>query len=108
MDEERVLAYLALADRIRPSAKEAVRHLKAMDLTPVMVTGDAEAVAKTVARELGIERYHARVLPEDKARLVRELKREGPTAFVGDGINDAPASSRPTSASPSGREPTWP
>mgnify|MGYP006390127575 FL=1 len=91
MDEARVLALLALADRIRPSAKEAIRRLKAMGITPVMLTGDAEAVARTVAQELGIERYHARVLPEDKARRVRELKREGPTAFVGDGINDAPA-----------------
>ncbi len=91
MDEAQVLAFLALADRIRPSAKEAIRRLKAMGLTPVMITGDAEVVAKTVAQELGIERYHARVLPEDKARRVRELKREGPTVFVGDGINDAPA-----------------
>lgn len=90
MDEERVLAYFALADRIRPSAKEAVQRLKAMGLTPVMITGDAEAVAKTVAQELGIQRYHARVLPQDKARIVRELKTQGPTAFVGDGINDAP------------------
>lgn len=91
MDEEEVLAYLALADRIRPSAKEAIHRLAAMGITPVMVTGDAEAVARTVARELGIARYHARVLPQDKARLVRDLKQEGPTAFVGDGINDAPA-----------------
>ena len=56
-----------------------------------MITGDAEAVAKTVAADLGLERFHARVLPQDKARLVAELRRTGPTAFVGDGINDAPA-----------------
>lgn len=56
-----------------------------------MVTGDAEAVAKTLAGELGIALYHARVLPQDKARIVRELRSQGPTAFVGDGINDAPA-----------------
>ncbi len=91
MDESRVLAYLALRDRLRPTAKQAIDALKRMGITPVMLTGDAEAVARTVARELGIERYHARVLPEDKARRVRELRREGPTAFVGDGINDAPA-----------------
>lgn len=91
MDEKRVLAYFALADRIRPSAQEAIARLKAMGLVPVMITGDAEAVAQTVAKALGIERYHARVLPQDKVRLVRELKRMGPTAFVGDGINDAPA-----------------
>ncbi|BBL83021.1 copper-translocating P-type ATPase [Thermus thermophilus] len=91
MDEERVLALLALADRIRPSAKEAIHRLAAMGITPVMVTGDAEAVARTVAQELGLARYYARVLPQDKARIVRELKAKGPTAFVGDGINDAPA-----------------
>jgi P-type Cu2+ transporter len=57
----------------------------------VMITGDAEAVAATVATELGIERYYARVLPQDKAKIIRELKTSGQTAFVGDGINDAPA-----------------
>ncbi|RTG96386.1 copper-translocating P-type ATPase [Thermus scotoductus] len=91
MDESRVLAYLALRDRLRPTAKQAIDALKRMGITPVMLTGDAEAVARTVARELGIERYRARVLPQDKARIVRELKSQGPTAFVGDGINDAPA-----------------
>ena len=91
MDEKRVLAYIALADRLRPTAKEAVRRLIAMGITPVMVTGDAEAVARTVAQELGLPEYHARVLPQEKARIVRALKAKGPTAFVGDGINDAPA-----------------
>lgn len=62
-----------------------------MNIETVMITGDAEAVAKTVAAELGIDRYYARVLPQDKATLVRRLKAEKPTAFVGDGINDAPA-----------------
>ncbi len=91
MDDEKVLALFALADKVRQSAKEAVRQLKSMDITPVMITGDAEAVAKTVAGELGIERYYARVLPQDKAELVHKLKEGGPTGFIGDGINDAPA-----------------
>ncbi|MDQ3396566.1 MAG: heavy metal translocating P-type ATPase, partial [Deinococcota bacterium] len=91
MDEGRVIALFALADKVRQSAREAVRQLKAAGVQPVMITGDAEAVAKTVAADLGITRYHARVLPENKAQLVKELKRGGPTAFVGDGINDAPA-----------------
>lgn len=56
-----------------------------------MITGDAEAVARTVAGDLGIRRYYARVMPQDKARIVRELKQLGHVAFVGDGINDAPA-----------------
>jgi Cu2+-exporting ATPase len=62
-----------------------------MGIESIMITGDAEAVARTVAHDLGIERYHARVLPAEKAKIVRELKTAGPTAFVGDGINDAPA-----------------
>jgi Cu2+-exporting ATPase len=81
----------ALADKVRQSAKDAINALKAMDIIPVMITGDAEAVAETVAKDLGITRYHARVLPQDKASIVQELKRQGPTAFTGDGINDAPA-----------------
>ncbi|HZJ10508.1 MAG TPA: heavy metal translocating P-type ATPase [Trueperaceae bacterium] len=91
MDDERVLALVALADKVRQGAKDAVRALKNLGVESVMITGDAEAVASTVAAELGIERYYARVLPQDKAAKVAELKRGGPTAFVGDGINDAPA-----------------
>lgn len=86
-----VLALFALADKVRSSAREAVSRLKAAGVEPIMITGDAEAVAKTVAEALGIERYHARVLPGHKARIISELKGKGPTAFVGDGINDAPA-----------------
>jgi Cu2+-exporting ATPase len=91
MDSDQVLALFALADQVRPSARAAVAQLKTLGITPVMITGDAEAVAKTVADDLGIERFSARVLPQDKARIVRELKAGGPTVFVGDGINDAPA-----------------
>jgi P-type Cu2+ transporter len=90
-DEKRVLALIALADQVRKGVRRTVGDLKRMGVTPIMITGDAEAVARTVAEELGIERYHARVLPQDKAKLVRELAAEGPVAFVGDGINDAPA-----------------
>jgi Cu2+-exporting ATPase len=91
MDPQRISALLALADRVRESAREAVRALHAMGRRVVMVTGDAEAVARQVAQDLGIDRFFARVLPQDKARIVRELRAEGPVAFVGDGINDAPA-----------------
>jgi Cu2+-exporting ATPase len=80
-----------LEDRLRPTSKDAITALREMGITPVMVTGDAEAVARTVANELGIERFHARVLPGDKAGIVSDLQREGRVAFVGDGINDAPA-----------------
>jgi Cu2+-exporting ATPase len=91
MEDRRAVAVVALADKIRDSAADTIGRLRDLGVTPVMITGDAEAVAVTVAGELGIDRYYARVLPQDKARIVRELKTEGPTAFVGDGINDAPA-----------------
>ncbi len=91
MDEETTLALFALADRVRESAKKAVRNLEAIGIQVVMITGDAKAVAQAVADDLGIKRYYARVLPQDKVRIVKELKTEGATAFTGDGINDAPA-----------------
>ena len=91
MNQESALAVVGLADRVRESARATIRGLKAAGIEPVMITGDAEAVAATVARELGIERYYARVLPGEKAVKVRELQQTAPTAFVGDGINDAPA-----------------
>mgnify|MGYP000054497038 CR=1 FL=1 len=91
-DEGRALAVISLADRIRPGAREAVRRLKSAGVEVIMVTGDAEAVARTVAEALGVTRYHARVLPADKARIVESVRAEGKrVAFVGDGINDAPA-----------------
>jgi len=91
LDDRSALAVVALADRVRQSAKDTIGALKRAGVEPVMITGDAEAVAKTVAAELGIERYYARVLPAQKAAKIAELRRQGPTAFVGDGINDAPA-----------------
>ena len=91
MDDKQVLALFGLADKVRPSAREAVVKLQKMDVQVVMITGDAEAVAKAVAGDLQIDRYYARVLPKDKAALIHKLKAEKPTAFVGDGINDAPA-----------------
>ncbi|KJH70076.1 hypothetical protein UH38_20225 [Aliterella atlantica CENA595] len=91
MNKGQVLAVFGLADRVRERAREAIQRLHEMGIQTVMITGDAEAVAKTVATELNIDRYYARVLPQDKAALIRRLKAEKPTAFVGDGINDAPA-----------------
>jgi Cu2+-exporting ATPase len=86
-----MIAVIALSDRVRASARTAISELATMGIATVMITGDAEAVAQTVATELGIERLHARVRPEDKAQIVRTLQSEGKVAFVGDGINDAPA-----------------
>ncbi|MDF2573915.1 MAG: heavy metal translocating P-type ATPase [Agromyces sp.] len=87
-----VAGAIALADEVRSESKEAVDALHALGLRVVMITGDAEPVARTVAAELGIDRVFAGVRPEDKAAKVQELQHEGlSVAMVGDGVNDAPA-----------------
>ena len=91
LNDKQVLALFGLADQVREQARTAVRRLQEMDIQVVMITGDAQTVAKTVATDLGINRYCARVLAQDKAAIIGKLKAEKPTAFVGDGINDAPA-----------------
>ena len=90
-NDRQALAVFGLADRVRENARRAIDLLHEMGIETVMITGDAEVVAKTVAADLKIDRYYARVLPQDKADLIRRLKADKPTAFVGDGINDAPA-----------------
>jgi len=90
-NDQQALAVFGLADRVRENARKAIDRLREMGIETVMITGDAEVVAKTVAADLKIDRYYARVLPKDKAALIRRLKAAKPTAFVGDGINDAPA-----------------
>ncbi|MFD3543214.1 heavy metal translocating P-type ATPase [Streptomyces sp. NPDC058662] len=83
---------LTVADAVKATSAEAVTRLRALGLTPVLLTGDNEAVARTVAREVGIDEVIAEVLPQDKVDVVRRLQAEGRTvAMVGDGVNDAAA-----------------
>ncbi|MEM0357987.1 MAG: copper-translocating P-type ATPase [Candidatus Bathyarchaeia archaeon] len=83
---------IALADMIRKESYEAVRELKKRGVKVYMLTGDSEEVASWVAKELGIDNYFARILPDKKAEKIKLLKDEGHrVAMVGDGVNDAPA-----------------
>ncbi|MFJ2962613.1 heavy metal translocating P-type ATPase [Streptomyces collinus] len=85
-------AVLAVADSVKETSAEAVRALRALGLTPVLLTGDNRAVAETVAAAVGIEQVVAEVLPEDKVDAVRRFQAEGRVvAMVGDGVNDAAA-----------------
>ncbi|MEU4151205.1 heavy metal translocating P-type ATPase [Streptomyces sp. NPDC026659] len=85
-------AVLAVADAVKETSAGAVRELRSLGLTPVLLTGDNRTVAEAVAREVGIDELIAEVLPEDKVEAVRRLQREGRTvAMVGDGVNDAAA-----------------
>lgn len=88
----KLAGWLAMADPVKPSAREALAALRRRGIDVIMATGDNRTTAEAVARELGIATVHADVLPEDKARLVAELKAGGrKIAMAGDGINDAPA-----------------
>ncbi len=89
----KVAGILAIADTIKPDAKEAVTEMKAYGISPIMLTGDNRRTAEAVAAQVGIEEVHAQVLPQDKAERVRTIQQQDGARVVmaGDGINDAPA-----------------
>jgi len=91
-DEVTALAVLAMADTIRPAARDLSRQLKLLGVKKVvMLTGDHRMVADAIARDAQVDEVHAELLPEDKLQVIRRLKNEGTVMMVGDGVNDAPA-----------------
>ncbi|WP_417284016.1 heavy metal translocating P-type ATPase [Comamonas sp.] len=87
-----VQALFAVADPLRPQAREAVQQLRAAGVTPVVLSGDNSATVRTVAAEAGIDDARGNMLPEDKLKTLAQMQRDiGPTGMTGDGINDAPA-----------------
>ncbi|GGR77287.1 carbonate dehydratase [Streptomyces rubiginosohelvolus] len=85
-------AVLEVADAVKDTSAEAVRRLRALGLTPILLTGDNRAVAESVAAEVGIDEVYAEVMPQDKVDVVKRLQAEGRSvAMVGDGVNDAAA-----------------
>jgi Cd2+/Zn2+-exporting ATPase len=91
-DRLTAMAVLAMADTIRPEARSLTAQLHKLGVKKVvMLTGDQHLVAQSIAVEAGVDEIHAELLPEDKLRVIRELKREGSVMMVGDGVNDAPA-----------------
>lgn len=87
----RLAAILAVADPLKETSRDAIRQLKAMGLKVAMVTGDNARTAKAIAAQVGIDDVVAEVLPHGKVEALERLRTAGPVAFVGDGINDAPA-----------------
>jgi Cd2+/Zn2+-exporting ATPase len=83
---------LAIADKVRPGAKEALQRLKDAGIRTVMLTGDNKHSAEAIALMTGVDEYYAQLLPDEKVEVIRKLKdKYGTVAMVGDGINDAPA-----------------
>ncbi|MFH1766934.1 MAG: HAD-IC family P-type ATPase, partial [Patescibacteria group bacterium] len=90
--DKKILGILGIADTLKPHAREAVAALKLLNLEVLMITGDHSRTARAIAEEVGIEQVEADVLPSKKLEIVKKWQQQGKqVAFVGDGINDAPA-----------------
>ena len=90
-ENQKVIGIIAVADDVKPDSAKAIKELNSSGFKTVMITGDNEATAKAIAKKVGIEEVIANVLPKDKTKKVEKLQKEGFVAFIGDGVNDAPA-----------------
>jgi len=86
-----LLGLLAFGDTLKPTAASAIAALRAQGVRTLLLTGDNAGSATAVASQLGLDEFRAEVLPEEKARILTQLRQQAPVAMVGDGINDAPA-----------------
>ncbi len=93
-EDKKLIGIIGVGDEIKSTSKEAVANLKNLGIEPVLLTGDNSASARAVCKEVDIEVFYAEVLPNQKEEKISELMKEGATAMVGDGINDAPALTR--------------
>ena len=89
--DKSVIGVIVVADTVRENSLEAIQRLKRLGIKTVMITGDNMRTAKYIAEQIGIDEYHAELLPEQKVVVIRELKKGNVVAMVGDGVNDAPA-----------------
>src|SRR5690606_16223980 len=90
-DNGQAIGAVAVRDELRPEAAQVVEHLRRGGYQVAMLTGDNQATAQALARQVGIDTVHADLRPEDKAALIGQLRQRSSTAMVGDGVNDAPA-----------------
>ncbi|MBI5732954.1 HAD-IC family P-type ATPase, partial [Candidatus Jorgensenbacteria bacterium] len=90
--DKELIGVIAMADTLKPHAREAIQELKKMGKEIIMITGDNPKTAQAIAHDVGVDRVLAQVLPQQKAEVIKQLQKEGKTvAMVGDGINDSPA-----------------
>ena len=92
--EDKLMGIIAVADVMKEDSPRAIRELQNMGIHVVMLTGDNERTAKAIGKQAGVDEVIAGVLPDGKEAVIRDLKKQGKTAMVGDGINDAPALTR--------------